>query len=72
MNYASNLVANVDVPHAWYNAGKQSYGWNSSGITTTVTWRAMGQQNCFNDTFAANQDPDSNTAFQIHDEQVFP
>ncbi|MGO8764188.1 MAG: DUF6345 domain-containing protein [Limisphaerales bacterium] len=69
--YASNLVANVTIPNAWYNCGSQAYSDNSKGITNTVTFRTMGQQNCFGDTLSVNNAPDENTAFQIQDQTVF-
>lgn len=69
--YASNLVAKVTIENSWYNCALQSFAQNSGGMSNTVTYRVMGQANCFSDTIYTSQDPDINTAFQIKFKDVF-
>ena len=71
LDYSSNLVANVTVPQSWYNGAISAFAANHIGVTNTVTFRVMGQQNCFSDTITANNPPDDNTAFTIQDQNVY-
>jgi hypothetical protein len=69
--YASNLVANVDIPDAWYNCAHQAYHLNHNGITNSVVFRVVGNGNCFHDTLATYNDPDPNQTGSMDDELVF-
>jgi hypothetical protein len=69
--YGSNLVNNITVEQSWFNGGIHAFNDAHGGVTNTVIFRAMGQQNCFGDSFSANQPPDLNTAFTIHDQPVY-
>ena len=69
--YASNLVANVDIPDAWYNCAHQAYHLNHNGITNSVVFRVVGNGNCFGDTLATYNDPDPNQTGSMDDQLVF-
>jgi len=69
--YSSNLVAAVTIENSWNNCAIQAFAQNSRGISNTVTYRVMGQVNCFGDTIYVNQDPDINAGFQIDSKDVF-
>lgn len=56
--YASNLVADVPIPEAWYNTGKGAYQLAHGGVTNIVTYRTIGWTACFNDTLSLYNDPD--------------
>jgi hypothetical protein len=69
--YASNLLANLDIPTAWYNAGTKSYHENSKGMTNSVVFRVIGNGNCSGDTLSLYNDPDPNQAGYKDDTLVF-
>jgi hypothetical protein len=68
--YAKELTAGSTIENSWYNAAIAAFQ-GSPYITNTVTYRVMGQHNCFPDTLKVNQDPDINTAFDIKSKDVF-
>lgn len=70
-DYSSNLVAQATVEQSWYNGAISAFAVCHNGVTNTVTFRVMGQQNCFSDTIFVNNPPDPNTAFTIHDNNVY-
>jgi hypothetical protein len=68
--YAKELTSGTTIENSWYNAATTCFA-GSQYVTNTVTYRVMGQDNCFADTLKVNQDPDINQAFQIKSKDVF-
>ena len=69
--YASNLVANVEIPQAWFNMGHATYHGAHRGITNGIVFRVMGNGNCATDKFSRYNDPDPAQAGWMTDDLVF-
>lgn len=68
--YAKELTSGSTIENSWYNAAIAVFA-GSPYVTNTVTYRVMGQGNCFGDTIKVNQDPDINATFEIKSKDVF-
>jgi hypothetical protein len=69
--YASNLLANVEIPQAWFNMARATYHQAHKGITNGIVFRVMGNGNCQKDTLGTYNDPDPNQDGWMTDELVF-
>jgi hypothetical protein len=69
--YATNLLSNMHITDAWMNTGHVCYHGNHVGITNSVIFRAIGNFNCANDSFALYNDPDPDQDGYETDDLVF-